>query len=317
MGAYAAIMVLDRNLAGGTTFMEVPSLEQLTHRLRNRAPAIKTSLSCALGARGGAVLAGASLSAVFQKIVDKSVHLGDAGVDVRCGLALGSAPVFIFQENANVEVDRLLPYVRARDLGHNGRVVPATYLANVWTAGGELVDLAGYPKLRAHLEAHRESLQSRACVTRPEYWYRTIDRIDLARVAAPKILVAGMAKTSRVALSPGGAQPSNALYSLTSTNWPLNALFALFRSGLLDVFAEVLAPRFSGGSKRFDGNVLGQVRIPLWSNVDPALQKLLVDLDVSTPKPRPGLIADLYGVRGVGHRKALAAATLRPPLVSA
>ncbi|ESW95649.1 hypothetical protein X769_28265 [Mesorhizobium sp. LSJC268A00] len=316
VGAYAAITVLDRNLAGGTTVVEIPSLAQLMHRLGNHAPALKASLGRALGARGGAVLAGASLSAVFQKIADKSVRLGDAGVEVRCGLALGSAPVFIF-ENADIEADRLLPYVRTRDLSDDGRAVPATYLANVWTAAGELVDLAGYPKLKAHLEAHRESLESRACATRPEYWYRTIDRIDLARVAAPKILVAGMAKISRVALSPGGAQPSNALYSLTSTDWPLNALFALFRSGLLDVFAEVLAPRFSGGSKRFDGNVLGQVRIPLWSKVDAALKKLLVDMDVTTPKPAPDLIADLYGVRGVGYRKALAAATLRTTMVPA
>lgn len=318
VGAYAAISLLDRDLEGGSAVKEVPSLAALLRRLNNHKKVVrKASASMALGAEGGAVLAGPSLAAVFDRMAERGVRLGDAGVDVRCGLALGSAPVFIVGEDgADIETERLLPYLRTRDLTDDGRAIPVTHLANVWSADGDLVDLSHYPKLRAHLETHRESLAGRSCAVRPEHWYRTIDRIDLARVAAPKILVAGMGKASRVALSPGGAQPSNALYAVTSTGWPLEALFALFRGGLLDVFAEVLAPRFSGRSKRFDGNVLRQVRIPLWSQVDAALKKSLLDMDVTTAVPTPELISDLYGVRGARHRNALRAATVRGTAVS-
>ncbi|MDP3859498.1 MAG: hypothetical protein Q8Q73_17215 [Stagnimonas sp.] len=314
VGAYAAITVLDRNLNGAPAVAEISSIEELHRRLSGRQAAVDmTKPGKALGAQGGAVLAGPKLAGVFQKMVDAGVRLGEAGVEIRCGLALGSAPVFIVgDDGVDIEPDRLLPFLRTRDLTDDGRAVPATRLINVWSAEGALVDLSAFPKLKAHLEDHRAGLGGRACAVRPEQWYRTIDRVDLARVAAPKILVAGMAKASRVAMSPGGAQPSNALYAITSTGWPLEALFALFRAGVLDVFAEVLAPRFSGGSKRFDGNVLGQVRIPLWSSVDSALKKSLLDMDVAIATPRPELIADLYGVRAVGHRSALAAAMVRP-----
>lgn len=313
VGAYAAITVLDRDLKGGSAVAEVPSLEHLLRRLRAGAAA-GSKAGNALRARGGAVLAGASLAAAFQKMAERGARLGDAGVEIRCGLALGAAPVFIVGDGGvDIEPDRLVPYLRARDLGDDGRALPTTSVINVWSADGDLVNLSNYPKLRAHLEAHRKSLEGRACATRPEQWYRTIDHIDPIRVAAPKILVAGMARSSRVALSPGGVQPSNALYAITSKEWPLEALFALFRAGLLDVFAEVLAPRFSGGSKRFDGNVLSQVRIPLWSKVDPALRKSLLDMDIKIATPDPELIADLYFVRAKAHRKALAHAVARAP----
>jgi adenine-specific DNA-methyltransferase len=314
VGAYAAITVLDRNLSGGSIVAEVSSSADLLRRLSRRQPRSREAKpSKALGNRGGAVLAGVQLGAAFQRMAETGVCLREAGVEIRCGIALGSAPVFIASEGGtDVEPDRLLPYLRTRDLTDDGRAVSATRLINVWSEAGDLVDLAKYPKLKAHLELHRKKLGNRACATRPEHWYRTIDRIDLAHVAVPKILVAGMAKTSRVALSPGGAQPSNALYAITSIDWPLGALFALFRIGLLDAFAQVLAPRFSGNSKRFDGNVLRQVRIPLWAKVDASLKKSLFDMDITTATPRPDLIADLYGIRASGQRKALAMATARP-----
>ncbi len=312
VGAYAAITVLDRDTDGGSVVAEISSLAQLERRLGSKpAKADNARHGKVLATNGGAILTGVDLAGVFQKMATAGARLAEAGVEIRCGMALGSAPVFIVDDETDIEPDRLLPFVRSRDLTDEGWASATARVVNVWSDEGALLGLAGYPKLQAHLERHRTELEARACAIRPDQWYRTIDRIVAARVAAPKILVAGMAKASRVAMSPGGAQPSNALYGLTSTAWPLEALFALFRAGLLDVFAEVLAPRFSGGSKRFDGNVLGQVRIPLWSSVDPELKRSLADMDVTTATSRPELIADLYGIRAAGHRKALVKATAR------
>jgi hypothetical protein len=251
--------------------------------------------------------------ALFERMSANTVRLREAGVTVRCGMALGSASAFIVGDDADIEPDRLIPFLRACDLADDGRAVPTKRLADVWAHDGTLADLNAYPALKAHLEQHKTSLGARACVVRAEQWYRTIDRLDRNRLAAPKILVAGMAKVSRVAWSPGGAQPSNALYSMTSSDWPLSALYALFRSGVLDVFAAVLAPKFSGGSIRFDGNVLGQVRIPLWSSLDDRAKKALEDVDVGAGHPRPDLIARVYGFRPAEHRKVLAVVTNRPP----
>lgn len=318
VGAYAAITILDRNADGGSVVAEISSLDDLKRRLGSKpTKADKARHGKVLATNGGAILTGVDLAEVFERMAAAGARLAEAGVEVRCGMALGSAPVFIVDDEVDIEPDRLLPFVRTRDLTDDGRASATARVVNVWSDEGTLLGLAGYPKLQAHLERHRTELAARACAVRPEQWYRTIDRIVATRVAAPKILVAGMAKASRVAMSPGGAQPSNALYGLTTTAWPLEALFALFRAGLLDVFAEVLAPRFSGGSKRFDGNVLGQVRIPLWSTVDSELKKSLLDMDVTTATPRPELIADLYGIRVAGLRKALVKATARPTVVRA
>lgn len=320
VGAYAAITVLDRNLEGGSVVEEVATLQDLQDRLGGRtATACTTKLGRALGAEGGAVLAGAALADVFRRMYAAGVRLGDAGVVVRCGMALGCAPVFIIEDErpVDIEADRLLPFIRTVDLAENGRAEPTASVLNVWSDDETLVRLTDYPKLEAYLQQHKIELQSRACVGRDEQWYRTIDRIDRRRVGAPKILVAGMAKASRVAMSQGGCQHSNALYGVTSLNWPLEALFALFRRGVLDVFAAVLAPRFSGGSKRFDGNVLGQVRIPLWSSLDNRLKKGLLDLDASIATPDPELIARIYGLRGSGDVAVVSAATVRPKILKA
>lgn len=314
VGTYAAITVLDGATNGGSIVAKVASMEDLARRLHagTRARGRNRSVKVLVG-KGGAILAESGLVALFERMSAGTAHLRDAGVTIRCGMALGSAFAFIVGEDAEIEPDRLIPFLRASDLTVDGRAVPTKRLADVWTHDGALVDLGAYPALKAHLERHKTSLDARVCVVRPEQWYRTIDRIDRDRLAAPKILVAGMAKLSRVAWSSGGAQPSNALYALTSSDWPLSALYALFRAGVLDVFAAVLAPRFSGGSMRFDGNVLGQVRIPLWSSLDQGIKKALEEMDATAHSPRPDLIAGAYGLRSADKLRILAAVTARPP----
>ena len=191
--------------------------------------------------------------------------------------------------------------MRSQDLLDSGSTSPSRLLANPWGEDGSLVDLTRYPRLAAHLRKHQEALEARACVTGKSDWYRTIDRLHVDR-GKDRILVAGMARRSRVAMAAEGEQPGNALYILRSGAWPTASLFALLRSGLLDLYAAALAPAFSGASKRFDGNVLRQVRIPLWSSVDVSLKAALGEIDVSKSAARPDLLCDLLGLRGAQMR---------------
>ncbi|MDP9916737.1 hypothetical protein J2W24_002384 [Variovorax boronicumulans] len=311
VGAYAAITILDRDRKGEVVVARATSIDDLCKRLLPDAGRSTASHASRLTGSGGAVLAGADLAATFCKIVESTPTLAEAGVEVRCGMALGCAPVFIVEAETTIESERLVPWIKTRDLLDDGTVEPSARLVDVWNNGESLVDLDEYPELRAHLKFHEAALQKRACVAAPSQWYRTIDRLSRTRMSAPKILVAGMSKFSRVAMSHGGAQPSNAIYSLSSTEWPLAALFAVLRSGALDIFSAVLSPRFSGGVKRFDGNLLRQVRLPRWSEVAPSLQKRLLALDVGTPTPRPELLSELYGISHATHKKALASAVAR------
>lgn len=313
IGAYAAISILERTLHGAAVIAHASSLEDLRRRLKPGAGIASASRAARLQGSQGAILVGADLAAAFARMVETGTVLANAGIEVRCGMALGCASVFVIEGETDVEEDRLVPWARTPDLLLNGKVEPSARVINVWTEEGTLIKLSSFPRLKAHLASHRADLQKRVCVVRAGHWYRTIDRLDPLRVSSPKILVAGMARFARVALSRGAVQPSNAVYAVTTNSeWPLAALFALFRCGALDIFAAVLAPRFSGGTKRFDGNVLRQVRIPLWSQVDPVLKKHLLDLDVRFPTSRPDLLADIYKITSASHRKALATAVARP-----
>lgn len=315
VGAYAAVTVLDRDVDRPSHIATVSSTSELRRILASPPPVTpggSSTMSRSLPSRGGALIARSDLRSAFEAMTENAVPLKQAGVEVRCGVALGAASVFIVDEHSPIERDRLVPFLGTKDLGADGVAKPGKFVLNVWSESGALVDLSQFPKLRAHLEAHETELRGRACVVRPEQWFRTIDRIDPQRVAASKIVVAGMSKWSRVAMSSGGAQASNALYCLTSAEWPLHALFALFRSGALDVFATILSPRFSGGTKRFDGNLFSQVRIPTWSDVDRGLVEELLRADLRRAFPRPELISALYGVVSSQHRNALATAMDRP-----
>ncbi len=312
VGAYAAISILDRQLHGEAVVGRASSLDDLRRRLLPSSHGTSGARTALLRGPSGAVLAATDLAAAFAQVASVGQPLPAAGIEVRCGMALGCASVFLIEGDTDIEESRLAPWVRTSDLLENGQVETSVRVINVWCEDGRLVDLKKFPRLKAHLQRHRGDLQERSCVAKPSEWYRTIDRLDIPRMIAPKILIAGMAKFSRVAFSPGGAQPSNAIYTVMSSEWPLGALFALFRFGALDVFASVLSPRFAGGAKRFDGNVLRQVRIPRWMDVDPEIKNILLSTNVSSATAMPELIADIYKVKHPRLRMALADAIARP-----
>ena len=225
------------------------------------------SLPSTIARSGGALLWDDAATRLVADLCERFPVMRDAGMNIRCGTALGAASAFILEDENAVEADRSVPFVRTRDIKPSGEVLPSAWLANPWNEVGELVDLREFPRLSARLSAHREELEARACARSPAEWYRTIDKIRPEMVASPKIVIAGMADRARVGLSSGGCQPGNALYAIYPGAWPLPALARLLRAGALDLFAQVLAPRLRNGSKRFDGYVLGQVRIPRWESL--------------------------------------------------
>ena len=294
VGAYAGITVLDQAIGEGGEVQAFEDMASLTKRLSSGPPSTDACASVLVGG-DGAILASGPLRTLFEAMSTGTVRLAEAAIEVRCGMALGVAEAFVVDENTPIEASRLVPFVRACDIGVDGAVVASRRVLDVWTPEGRLIELEQFPRLQEHLARHRKALEARACVAKPEQWHRTIDRMRRERLAKPRIVVAGMAKHSRVGWLPAGLQPSNALYTLSSDQWPLRPLYALLRIGVLDVFATVLAPRFSGGSLRFDGNVLGQVRIPLWSSLDEALRTRLATMADDEAMPID-LVAALYGL---------------------
>ncbi|RYG38919.1 MAG: hypothetical protein EON93_01075 [Burkholderiales bacterium] len=317
VGAYAAVTVLERGgSGGGTRFGKAVSLAHLRELAetkqagRSNAPTI-----WAKSDNAGARLASVDVRELFDALDSVSSLLNDVGITVRCGSALGLAKAFIFASSDDVEPERRLPYVRSCDLDDAGGVSSKSFVANVWTPDGDLIDLSLAPRLAAHLERHRKGLEARACVSSDDDWYRTIDKFRIDRIIEPKVLIAGMSRRAKLSLDPGGHVASNALYCLTSTRWPLEALLSILSAGVLDLFGEVVSPRFSGGTKRFDGNVIRQVRLPDWHNLRAELQRRIGSRGASAGH-EPALVADLYRLSKI-HRatleRTLAAAVATSP----
>lgn len=302
---YAAVTILDRSLDEGGNVSYPKDLDDLLKRIK-RLPgrARGASPRKLFRTEGGTIIAEAGLHDALSGLVERHPRFENAGISVRCGMALGCANAFIVDPDADLEHRRHVSFVRSEDLTEAGDTRPVKRLVNVWSEDGSLVDLLDWPRLAAHLGPWRDRLARRACVSDPLTWYRTIDRLHVCR-GNDRILVAGMARRSRVALAREDEQPSNALYVVESRVWPVHALFALFRSGLLDLFAAGLAAKFSGGSRRFDGNLLRQVRIPPWESLGRDLKSQLHATDVTLPVPRADLLCEVLGIHAARQRRAV------------
>lgn len=306
VGAYAAITMLERgaeSLPGA--FGKATSISEL--RTLAKAKPQKGEIGGSIwpsAADGSARLASGDLRDVLDAIESVSAPLESNGVIIRCGAALGVAKAFIATAEAEVEDDRLLPYLRSQDLGADGSITSESFVVNVWTDGGALLDLSLAPRLARHLDGFRADLEDRACVSGKIDWYRTIDKFHADRIAEPKLLVAGMARRAKVAYDPGGHVVANAVYCLTSSRWPLAALGSVLRAGVLDLFGEALSPRFSGGTRRFDGNVLRQIRLPDWNRLSADLRARIETRGLSDGFDAT-LVADLFKLKTKSHRASV------------
>ena len=306
VGAYAAVTVLERG-AGEvpTRFGKATSIDHLRELAKTKTERRQSFRSIwPTKSEGGARLAAHDIRDMLETVDRNAPLLGDVGVTIRCGTALGLAKAFVVQSDTDIEAERVLPYLRSRDLDEDGGISPQVYVANVWTCEGALLDLSLAPLLAYHLERFRKELEARACVNDKADWYRTIDKLHARRIAEPKVLVAGMSRRARIAYDPGGHVASNALYCLVSTQWPLDALATSLRAGVLDLFGDVLSPRFSGGTKRFDGNVLRQVQLPVWNSISVPVRRRIEARD-SSDGFDAALVADLFKLRASSQRATL------------
>ncbi len=298
---YPAISVFKVGAAGGrdSEFHRPADISALAARcsyvgaIRARtATIIPLPATTPLRRLGGAILWNREAQTVVTDLSERFPTLREVGVEVRCGLGLGVAEAFILSDPDSVEEERRLPFVRTQDIGAGGEIAPSAWLANPWTPEGTLVDLERFPLLASRLGAYRKALEARYCVRRPGEWYRTIDKVRPEAVVADKLIVAGLADRARIGLARSPCQPSNALYTLRSEAWPLSALSRLLRAGALDLFARVLATRVRSGVKRYDGYLLGQVRVPRWDELTSDQRKLLSDTDSDDVD----VVAGIYGL---------------------
>lgn len=188
--------------------------------------------------------------------------LAELGCTVRVGPALGLTKAFVVQpDETPVEPELLHPWVDTDEVGATdvewcGRRVIVTS-----DADGNLLDLQAYPRLRAHLEKHRERLTQRYIVRQGAVWYRTIDRIVPEDWSAPKLLVPELAKVPRAVMDGSGAIPSHGIYCIFPRGGEIEAIYDRLADGRLAEALEPIAPKVKGAYTRCYRKFLMQIRV--------------------------------------------------------
>lgn len=300
--AYPAVSIFRRGSGAATAFGRLQTAKDLASALRvwGRAPSGNSDppASAPTISPQASVLAERDIEACARALLEGGVPLPDVGLHVRCGMALGHAAAFLIDDPDEVDPGRALPYATTADIDGSATVSPSRWIADVWDHSGRLVELEDFPRLRARLERYRNALSARACVRTPHEWHRTIDRKDPAVLSTRRLAVAGMSRRARVGLLPSGIALANSAYAVFGDGWPLEQLRWLLVNGPLDAIALASAPRFAGGTLRFDGNLLRRVPVPRYESVPQDVKDAIQAAAAgSRAVGSAELIASMYGIR--------------------
>jgi hypothetical protein len=312
--AYPAITVIAKGAPGPTRVAERPTIESsalnaLAAALSGSEPSplVRTLHDVAVDNEPW-VLHASNRTALVRRIEATYPTLENAGCKVGIGVATGADAAYIgLFDELDVEQDRKLPLATTRDIV-TGRVVWRGYgVINPFTDAGPLVDLSQYPKLRRHLEAHKEAISRRHVAQRaPASWYRTIDRITPSLASRPKLLIPDIKGEAQVVLEEGSLYPHHNLYFVVSSDWELRALQAVLLSKLTRLFIATYSTKMRGGFLRFQAQYLRRIRLPVWASVPAPLRARLthaaLELDLAACDEA---VADLYSLTRA-ERDALA-----------
>ena len=193
---------------------------------------------------------------------------------ISAGLATGLNACFLLNADQarEVEPELLRPVARGRDV-QVGRVadssrwmlLPYRFDADGDTA--ELVDLADFPRARAHLERHREQLQQRHCVrVWGKTWYDLHDPVTFDLARRPKLLLPDVAFEPRFAADRGEFLPVHSAYYLilrSDAEFDEEELASLLNSPSVIADLRRRAPTAKSGYRRFRTAVLRDTPVPL------------------------------------------------------
>ena len=283
--AYPAITLIERTISGTTVVTERPDIDGetlalLAKSLRIGKASPEHGISVIEHACSGAepwVLSSSGKRTLLRRLESQFPALEDAGCKVGIGVATGADKAFIAPMNElDVEPSRKLPLATTKDIASG--VVEWTGLGviNPFEDDGKLADLAIYPKLKAHLERHREAIAGRHVAKKaPANWYRTIDRITPSLAARQKLLIPDIKGSAHVVFEDGALYPHHNLYFVVSEQWDLRALQAVLLSSVARQFVTAYSTTMRGGFLRFQAQYLRRIRLPLWSDVPPLMRSRL------------------------------------------
>lgn len=305
--AYPAVVLVERNTRGATAIGKAPSIDKETlsrlgKSLRAAKPCPDQGISLITDAISGSepwVFSSSDKRMLLRRLEATFPTLEEAGCKVGIGVATGADKAFIApMDDLDVEASRKLPLATTKDLASGTILWTGLGVLNPFGDDGALVDLSTYPKLRDHLERHREIIAARHVARKsPANWYRTIDRITPSLAARPKLLIPDIKGAAHVVFEDGKLYPHHNLYFIISEHWDLRALQAILLSNVAHQFVAAYSTAMRGGFLRFQAQYLRRIRLPLWSSVPLPMRAKLVEAAKNLDLPACDKAAcELYGL---------------------
>lgn len=283
--AYPAITLIERTRGGATLVSERPdingeNLPSLAKALRAGKPNTKHGVALVECAGSGSepwVLGSSAKRALLRRLEAMYPTLEEAGCKVGIGVATGADKAFIApMDQLDVEPSRKLPLATTKDIASGKVEWTGLGVVNPFEDDGKLADLSKYPKLRKHLEHHREAIAGRHVAQKsPANWYRTIDRITPSLATRPKLLIPDIKGSAHVVFESGELYPHHNLYYVVAEHWDLRALQAVLLSRVARQFVAAYSTTMRGGFLRFQAQYLRRIRLPLWSDVPASMRARL------------------------------------------
>jgi hypothetical protein len=275
VSAYPAIFVIDRNVGSSTNAATLDDIAPETlHRVHAEVSSSKrhrklVSRFARWYPRGEPWISTSSVEhAILDRLSESLPTLEESAPDTKVGIgvATGADQVFVLnQKSERIEESRQLPLIMSRDVSNAELSWSGSYLINPFRDedDGQLVDLKRYPGLADHFESNAQLIRNRhVSRSRPESWYRTIDRIWPKLQRIPKLLIPDIQVGCVIGLDDGAFYPHHNLYWITSTSWPLEVLKTLLRSDLVTQQVRAYSVQMRGGSIRYQAQTLRRLRIP-------------------------------------------------------
>ena len=236
-------------------------------------------------------------TSVIQRIEAQFPTLEEAGCKVFIGAATGNNKVFVVGTDVELEDDRKVPLITAKDLRKAELPDSERFLVNTYEDQG-VVNLEDYPLLRDYLLQHKEALSKRHVAKgQPKRWYKTIDRVYPERARRPKLLIPDIKSELVVSYEKGKFHPNNSLYYICAETWDLRALRAVLLSGIGKLFIETYSTKVANGFLRFQAQHLRRICIPHWEEVPHEVRSALIDAgDKNNFEKAAELVKQLYRI---------------------
>lgn len=306
VGAYPSIAVIANEPNGPTraalaTGADKSYLDELTAALHAEEPGLHSvvDIPMLVESTDPWLLGTLATVPIIRDLEARFPALVEAGCRVGIGVATGNDKVYIGPlDKLDVEDDRKLPLATNKDVPNGELVWTGKGVINPYKDDGSLVDLALYPRLAKHFEAHKEALLKRhTAKADTRRWYKTIDRITPSLTWEPKLFIPDIkGNGDAIAYDPGTLYPHHNLYFITSAQWNLRALQALLRSGVAHAFVEAYSVKIGGGYLRFQAQNLRRIRIPEWSSISADDQAEMTRAGETGRKLPNSLVARIYAI---------------------